>query len=73
MSYQIVNNVNVLKCDGLSACGAKVTHIDEKGFVYCQSCGLRRKQSQIRCRKLKSSELKSLENGKSLERYLVKS
>ena len=61
----------VLKCDnmtGNSTCGDNVTHIDNKGFIYCIKCGTRRKLS-VPTRKLTKSELDSLINGKALKKY----
>jgi hypothetical protein len=58
-----------LKCDGpigksdRNDCGAPVTHIDEKGYVYCKNCGKDRKESGRRCRKLTSKELQQLRMG----------
>lgn len=64
----------VLTCDGpigksdRSSCAEPVTHIDEKGYVYCRDCGNDRKQSH-RCRKLTAGELKQLRAGKPLANY----
>jgi len=50
-------------------CTNTVNKIDEKGFVYCDCCGTRRKASGVKCRKLKPSELNILKNGKALKKY----
>jgi hypothetical protein len=52
-----------------ATCSEGITHIDDKGFIYCQTCGLIRKASGRRCRKLKPNELKTLESGLPLKRY----
>jgi hypothetical protein len=59
-----------LKCDGW--CDPKsetITHIDEKGFIYCASCGPRRRESGRRCRKLTAAELKRILNGQQITKY----
>jgi hypothetical protein len=68
-----------LKCSGIAwqkvngevmpgKCTDHVTHIDEKGFVYCNTHGMHR-QGVMRCRKLKAKELGQLESGKPLTSY----
>lgn len=58
-----------LKCNySLDGCTCKVTHIDIKGFIYCESHGKQRKLS-IRTRKLTKKELDILEQGQPLEKY----
>jgi hypothetical protein len=60
--------MKTLKCMMKTECAAPVARIDEKGFLYCDECGQRRKL-YMRCRKLKPIEIKQLESGKPLERY----
>lgn len=53
-------------------CGWKntVTHIGEKGYVYCAECAILRRQSQAeRVRKMRAWELKLLAAGKPLPSY----
>jgi hypothetical protein len=57
-----------LHCDMERACPAAVTHIDEKGFVYCADHGATRK-NYCRCRKLRPAELRTLQSGKPIPRY----
>lgn len=57
-----------LQCDMKDDCHEAVTHIDEKGFAYCDAHGKSRK-TYMRCRKLTKTELKQLENGQPLKRY----
>lgn len=52
-----------LKCDMAFECPHPVTHLDEKGYVYCTEHGKVRKYSH-RCRKLKSQEIKQLAAGR---------
>lgn len=59
--------MSALKCS--YSCGVPVTHIDEKGFVYCEYHGLLRRACGVLCRKLRGHELKRLEAGKPLLRY----
>ena len=57
-----------LQCDMVKGCSELVTHIDEKGYVYCQAHGQQRKVYQ-RCRALTPKELKRLDAGKQVEKY----
>ena len=57
-----------LKCDMTEECSEVVTHIDDKGYVYCREDGIARK-SWRRCRMLKPSELKQLKAGTPLASY----
>ncbi len=52
-----------LKCDMRKECSSEVTHIDEKGYVYCSSHGAMR---QCRCRKLTPSEIMKLRAGEQI-------
>jgi len=53
-----------LSCDMERDCTAPVTHVDAKGYVYCERHAMRRKSSYgaPRVRKLKPSEKKRSEN-----------
>ena len=55
-----------LKCDMEKNCAGTVTHIDEKGFVYCGIHGPMRRMYR-RCRKLKPKELEQLKSGQPLK------
>jgi hypothetical protein len=57
------------KCDMTKDCAQDVTHIDSRGFVYCECHGKLRKQGGAKCRKLRPSEIKMLELGQKVERY----
>jgi hypothetical protein len=57
-----------LQCDMSRDCACTVTHIDEKGFVYCRDHGVTRK-NYCRCRKLRPAELRALQSGKPIPRY----
>jgi hypothetical protein len=54
-----------LKCDMTSTCTSPVTHVDEKGYVYCTPHGIGRR-AYNRCRKLTPSEKKKLERGETI-------
>ena len=54
-----------LRCDMTTGCAAPVTHVDNRGFVYCATHGESRKSSTP-CRKLSAAELRSLENGETI-------
>jgi hypothetical protein len=55
-------NNGTLCCDMAHECKAAVTHIDEKGFVYCADHGATRK-NYCRCRQLFPKELRTLRSG----------
>lgn len=57
-----------VKCAMLENCNNQVTHIDKKGFVYCQAHGVQRK-AYIATRKLKPAELKRINENKTLKEY----
>lgn len=59
----------VLTCDMSRECQAPVTHIDEKGFIYCREHGHQRREYGKRCRQLAQWEVKRLLTGKPLARY----
>ena len=60
--------MQVLKCSGEKDCNGNVTHLDDKGFVYCAIHGPIR-STYIRCRKLNTKELAQLKLGKPLKSY----
>lgn len=43
--------------------------IDNKGYVYCGPCGIRRRSSGIPCRKLRDHEVNRIAAGLAVERY----
>jgi hypothetical protein len=51
------------------SCNNAIKMIDKKGFVYCESCGLRRRASLIPCRKLLKKEITQINNGQALSKY----
>jgi len=52
----------LLRCDMLRSCEQPVTHIDNRGYVYCQAHGLARRAA-CPCRQLRASERRRLERG----------
>lgn len=58
-----------LKCEMSHDCAAPVTHIEEKGFVYCAEHGVRRRNIGRRCRQLRPWELTLLRQSKPLMSY----
>lgn len=56
-------------CGMRTGCLRPVTHIDEKGYVYCAEHGEQRHGSGIRCRKLKPWELNRILRGEALRKY----
>lgn len=57
-----------LKCSGLKECTAVITHIDNKGFIYCNHHGQLR-ASYTPCRKLTNAELQTLLKGQPIKKY----
>lgn len=57
-----------LQCAMKDSCRAPVSHIDAKGFVYCEEHGRQRK-STVSCRQLTSKELRDLKSGKPVKEY----
>lgn len=61
-----------LKCDMEHDCTTKVSHIDHKGFVYCEPHGLRRRGT-MPCRKMTAKEIATLERGETISYQRPKS
>lgn len=57
-----------LKCDMTKECPEEVTHIDEKGFLYCARHGYQRK-NVMRCRKLRPAELKRILENQPIKKF----
>jgi hypothetical protein len=55
----------VLTCDGARGCTAPITHIDAKGYIYCEAHAFR----LGRGRQLTPAELKQLQAGEPVARY----
>lgn len=55
-------------CDMEKDCDKPVTHIDNKGFIYCEHHGAQRKSS-VPCRKLTGKELEQLKAGQPIGKY----
>jgi hypothetical protein len=59
-----------MKCEMADDCAGMVTHIDDKGFIYCKPHGEERKLWR-RCRKLSSKELKTIKAQGAIASYEV--
>lgn len=57
-----------LTCEMDDACTEPVTHIDNKGFIYCTDHGVDRRW-WVPCRKLRPHELNRLRRGEQVRRY----
>jgi hypothetical protein len=57
------------RCDMDRTCADSITHIDEKGWLYCTKHGQQRSTSGIRCRKMTAAELQRILCGKTLKSY----
>jgi hypothetical protein len=60
--------VKIVRCEMDHHCNEPVTHLDNKGFVYCAKHGVARR-SFTPCRKLLASEIRKLQRGEALKRY----
>jgi hypothetical protein len=49
-------------------CTEPVTHIDDKGYIYCSHHGLYRRFYR-RCRKLRPHEMRRLQRGELVKHY----
>ncbi len=58
-----------LKCDMRVDCKEPVTHLDNKGYVYCTGHGEQRRSHDIPCRKLRSHEITKLTRGETIKKY----
>lgn len=56
------------KCELGSECKKEVTHIDQRGIIFCNDHYLVRKKTDS-CRKLSGHEKKELKAGKALSRF----
>ena len=70
----VVGDFKNLQCDGRKDCPDIVTHIDEKGFIYCAKHGVDRRGYpggiyNRRCRKLRPHEVRRLQRGDVLKGY----
>lgn len=61
--------MTTLRCDQEASCTADVTHIDDKGYVYCAAHGIARRMYVRPCRRLRPWEKRRLERGTPLARY----
>lgn len=60
----------LMQCDMSRDCHAAVTHIGEKGYVYCTAHAIdRRTYAWERTRKMQAWELRLIRNGQSLPSY----
>ena len=57
-----------LQCDMDNDCTAEISHLDEKGYIYCTDHGVARREWK-RCRKLRPWELRKIQRGETLNRY----
>jgi hypothetical protein len=55
-----------LTCDMVRGCANPVTHIDNKGWVYCEKHGPIRRMHGTPCRKMTAAEVKRLESGQTI-------
>lgn len=58
----------MLRCEMTDKCTEPVTHIDDKGYIYCSHHGLYRRFYR-RCRKLRPHEMRRLQRGELVKHY----
>lgn len=64
-----MRNANgTLQCDMSHDCTRTVTHVEEKGWVYCAEHGIARRTHR-RCRRLRPWEVLMLRKGQPLPSY----
>lgn len=64
----LLNYLSLPQCDMRAGCGGRVTHIGEKGYVYCAAC-VPSRQGVERCRKMRQFERRLLATGNALPSY----
>ena len=57
-----------IQCEMRENCSNPVTHIGEKGYIYCAKCIVHRRGRE-RCRKMRAWELQLIRDGKPLPSY----
>lgn len=55
-----------LRCDMIEGCEVQITHVDNKGYLYCAHHGAQRKTGGIPTRKLRPIEIRRLESGQTI-------
>lgn len=58
-----------LQCEMRNECTNTVTHIEEKGWIYCADCAQGRKGSGHYCRRLRAWEINLLKSGEPVPSY----
>lgn len=61
-----------LTCEMSGNCTRPVTHIDEKGYIFCTEHGIERRgygDYRIYCRKLRPHEINRIAHGDGLRSY----
>ena len=64
----MLKEITVLICDMVDGCMEPVTHLDNKGYVYCTDHGIGRRDWRP-CRKLRPWEIRRLLRDQPLARY----
>lgn len=67
MMNSTANSIS-LRCEMRDDCQQPVTHIDNKGFIYCEEHGFQRRYYHP-CRHLRPHELNRLRKGLQVEKY----
>lgn len=55
-----------LHCDMKQSCPDAVSHVDNKGFLYCTKHGVQRRANGTPCRQLRPSEIQKLVRGETI-------
>ena len=58
-----------LQCEMSDECGRVVTHLEDKGYIYCAEHTKGRRVHGHRIRKLRPHELRRLERGEQITKY----
>lgn len=70
MNTSTASNIVLVTCEMQRDCPNPVSHIGNKGYVYCQEHAVtRRAAGHERCRKMRPWEIALLKSGKPLPSY----
>ena len=57
-----------LQCEMYRECPSEATHLDQKGFIYCEVHGVARRRFYP-CRKMRPHEVRRLLTGRTINKY----
>ena len=63
------NSTKKLQCEMRDDCSSEVTHLEDKGYIYCAEHAKVRRCYGHRCRKLRPHELRRVQAGLQVKKY----